>query len=100
MNQSDTKNRSERVPGGHDIAMPERGDRHNRYGPTSGRAHATTPARVSTLTIDIHAHVGVPEAAAFVAPHLDITDIAMVRHSNAETRALNQLQDKDLTITR
>lgn len=98
MDQSDTLQRGEGRPAGLDIAMPERGDRHNRYGPTAARPRPASPRRLKSRTVDIHAHVGVPEAAAFVAPHLDVTDIAMVRHSNADTRAINQLQDQDLKL--
>lgn len=98
MNQSDTLEGTGSRPAGLDIAMPERGDRHNRYGPTAARARPATSRRVSTRTVDIHAHVGVPEAANFVAPHLDIMYIAMVRHSNDGTRAVNRLQDQDLKL--
>ncbi|QJP16586.1 amidohydrolase [Starkeya sp. ORNL1] len=67
----------------------------NRYGPTSARPPALSPARLNTTTVDIHAHVGVPEAAAFIQPHLDVSTIAMAKYSNEETRAVNQRQDQD-----
>ncbi|MCS0504274.1 amidohydrolase family protein [Ancylobacter mangrovi] len=67
----------------------------NRYGPTSARKPSADPARLDTVTVDIHAHIGVPEAQAYVAPHLDVSGIAMVKYSNEETRAVNQRQDQD-----
>ncbi|MDF2998086.1 MAG: amidohydrolase 2 [Xanthobacteraceae bacterium] len=70
----------------------------NRYGPTSARQPAPAPARLSTTTVDIHAHVGVPEAAEFIKPHLDVGTIPMARFSNEETRAVNQRQDQDRTV--
>ena len=45
----------------------------NRYGPTAARVHGKPgrAVRPSSLTIDVHSHVAVPEAAQFVKPHLD-----------------------------
>lgn len=70
----------------------------NRYGPTAARSAPSNPGRISTATVDIHSHVAVPEAAAFVAPHLDLTDIAMVKYSNDETRAINRQQEVDRQV--
>jgi aminocarboxymuconate-semialdehyde decarboxylase len=81
-----------------DISTLDRGDYVNRYGPTAARPVPASRKRLSTPTVDIHAHVAVPEAAAYVAPHLTMTDIAMVRHSNAETRAINMTQDTDRKV--
>ena len=67
----------------------------NRYGPTSARHPSPTLARPDTVTVDIHAHVAVPEAHTFVQPHLNMADISMVKHSNEETRAINQRQEQD-----
>ncbi len=64
----------------------------NRYGPTAARAPSAAPARLKTTTVDIHAHIGVPEAAKFIQPHLDASTIAMVKFSSDETRAINQRQ--------
>jgi aminocarboxymuconate-semialdehyde decarboxylase len=80
------------------IDTPALGDAVNRYGPTAARPAPGEARRLSTPTVDIHAHVAVPEAASFVAPHLVMTDIAMVRHSNAETRAINMQQDADRKV--
>jgi aminocarboxymuconate-semialdehyde decarboxylase len=71
----------------------------NRYGPTSARQPAATPARLDTVTVDIHAHIAVPEAHAYVAPHLDVGQIAMVKYSSDETRMVNQRQDQDRAST-
>lgn len=67
----------------------------NRYGPTSARDHPDTPARLSSTTVDIHAHVVIPAANNYMAPHVDPMRIAMVKHANDETRAVNVKQDED-----
>lgn len=69
----------------------------NHYGPTAARRHGTPgrQSRPSGPTIDIHCHVGVPEAQAFVAPHLDPGRIPLVHFATADTRALNRKQDED-----
>ena len=43
------------------------GDAVNRYGPTSARPAPANPARLSTLTVDSHAHVVIPAAAKYIA---------------------------------
>ena len=80
------------------IDKADRGDYVNRYGPTSARAVPAQKQRLTTPTVDIHAHVAVPEAAAYIAPHLVLSDIAMVRHSNAETKGINMTQDADRKV--
>ena len=77
------------------IDTPDLGDALNRYGPTSARSHPDTPARLTSTTVDIHAHVVIPEANAYMAPHVDPMRIAMVKHANDETRAVNLKQDQD-----
>ena len=49
----------------------------NKYGPTAARQHGKPgrEVRPKSVTIDIHAHVDVPEAAKFVAPHLDMKTV-------------------------
>jgi aminocarboxymuconate-semialdehyde decarboxylase len=69
----------------------------NRYGPTAARVHGR-PGRVvrpRSMTIDVHSHVAVPEAAEFVKPHLDIASLPLVQFATADTRALNQRQEAD-----
>src|SRR5262249_32320956 len=47
-------------------------DEWNKYEPTAAREHGQPgrETRPKSMTIDIHAHVAVPEAAEFVKPHL------------------------------
>jgi len=69
----------------------------NRYGPTAARAlgRPDRARRLSSITIDIHAHVAVPQAADFVRPHLDPSTIPLAHFSTRETRLLNARQDAD-----
>jgi aminocarboxymuconate-semialdehyde decarboxylase len=72
----------------------------NRYGPTAARHEGPRPGRVArpqSITIDIHSHVAVPEAAEFVKPHLDPAAIPLVNFAAPETRALNARQDSERT---
>jgi aminocarboxymuconate-semialdehyde decarboxylase len=70
----------------------------NKYGPTAARRHGKPgrELRPHSVTIDIHSHVGVPEAAKFVEPHLDPATIPLGHFANAETRMLNQKQEADI----
>lgn len=77
------------------IDTPELGESVNRYGPTAARATPDKPARLNSKTVDIHAHVVIPEAAEYMAPHVDPMRIAMVKHANDYTRQVNVQQDKD-----
>ena len=52
--------------------------------------------RPKSTTIDIHSHVAIPQATAFVKPHLDTSTIPLAHFSNAETKALAQKQDADV----
>jgi aminocarboxymuconate-semialdehyde decarboxylase len=69
----------------------------NHYGPTAARAHGRPgrETRPKGLTVDVHAHVLVPEAAAMVAPHLDPSTIPLARFATPGTQALNRKQDAD-----
>lgn len=69
----------------------------NRFGPTAARPHGK-PGRMlrpSSMTIDVHSHVAVPEAAKFVKPYLDLATMPLVNFATPDTRALNQQQDAD-----
>lgn len=77
------------------IDTPELGSEDNRYGPTAARPAPGTPRRLESRTVDIHAHVNIPSAWDYMMPHFDASKIAMVRHSNDETRAINMKQDRD-----
>jgi aminocarboxymuconate-semialdehyde decarboxylase len=70
----------------------------NKYDPTAARKHGIPgrETRPKSLTLDIHSHVAIPQAAAFVAPHLDISTIPLAHYSSAETKAVNAKQDADL----
>ncbi len=70
----------------------------NTYGPTAARApgKAGRDTRPKSVTIDIHAHVGVAAAAEIAKPHLDLATIPLFQFANAETRALNQKQEADI----
>ncbi len=69
----------------------------NRYGPTAARRHGKPgrDLRPSSVTIDMHSHVAVPEAAAFVQPHLDLSTIPLAHYATPATQALNRKQDAD-----
>jgi aminocarboxymuconate-semialdehyde decarboxylase len=70
----------------------------NKYEPTAARRHGKPgrEVRPQSITIDIHSHVAVPAAAAFVKPHLDPMTNPLVLHATPETRALNQKQEEDI----
>jgi aminocarboxymuconate-semialdehyde decarboxylase len=46
--------------------------------------------------MDIHSHVAIPRASAFVKPYLDISTVALAHFANVETKALNQKQEEDV----
>src|SRR5215472_9782873 len=70
----------------------------NKYAATAARSHGKPgrETRPKSVTIDIHSHVAVPEAAKFVEPHLDWSTIPLAHFANAETKALNQKQEADI----
>jgi aminocarboxymuconate-semialdehyde decarboxylase len=74
------------------------GEGLNRYGPTAARPTSPKRTALDTTTVDIHSHVAVPEAAAYVAPYQNVGDIAMVKYADEETKAINQRQDQDRRI--
>jgi len=73
------------------------GEIWNRYGPTAARSHGRPgrEVRPSTPTIDIHAHVFIPAAADYVAPHLDQLSDSLNRFAAADTKALNRRQQAE-----
>ncbi len=77
------------------IDTPALGDAVNRYGPTSARPRLDEARRLDCRTVDVHAHVHIGAATEYMAPHVDPMRIAMVQHSNDETRAVNRQQDLD-----
>ena len=70
----------------------------NKYDKTAARNHGKPgrEVRPQSVTVDVHAHVGVPEAATFVKPHLDRATIPLAQLATAETKALNQKQEADI----
>ena len=70
----------------------------NSYGETAARPHERPgrEIRPESLTVDFHAHVGVPEAAALAQPYIDMSKIPIVRFQSPETRAVNEKQQQDL----
>jgi len=75
--------------------MPEQ---WNKYGPTAARKHGKPgrEVRPKSTTIDIHSHVAIPRAGAFVKPHLDMSTIALAHFANTETKTLSQKQEEDV----
>jgi aminocarboxymuconate-semialdehyde decarboxylase len=72
-------------------------DLWNRYGPTAARSPGRPgrAMRPSSVTIDIHSHVMVREAADLVRTHLDLSGLAGVRFATEETNALNRRQEAE-----
>src|SRR5882724_12941603 len=74
-------------------------DSKNRYGLTAARIHDADgrARRPSSPTIDVHAHVVIPQAAAIAQPHLDIARVPLAHFADAATKEINALQDKDIS---
>ena len=70
----------------------------NKYGLTAARRHGKPgrDVRPKSTTVDIHSHVAIPQAAAFVKPHLDISTVPLAHFANAQTKALSQKQEEDV----
>jgi aminocarboxymuconate-semialdehyde decarboxylase len=73
-------------------------DRKNRYGRTAARIHDADglARRPSSVTIDIHAHIVVPQAAKLAQPHVDISRIPLAYFSDAASKEINAQQEKDV----
>src|SRR5260370_20677701 len=70
----------------------------NRYGPTAARQPGATPGRAmrpQSMTIDIHPHIAIPQAAELVKPHLDPATIPLMNFATPQTKPLNARQDSD-----
>src|ERR1700678_2443159 len=70
----------------------------NRYAPTAARPQGAKPGREvrpQSITIDIHSHIAVQQAAELVKPHLDPATIPLINFASPETMALNARQDAD-----
>ena len=74
----------------------------NKYAPTAARTHGRPgrETRPKSITIDIHAHVGVPAAAEIVRPHLDLATVPLAHYADPATKALNLAQEADIVARR
>lgn len=74
-------------------------DRKNRYGLTAARIHTADgrARRPSSPTIDIHAHIVIPEAAKIAQPHIDASRIPLGYFSDAASKEINDIQVKDIS---
>src|ERR1700751_1554861 len=72
-------------------------DRKNPYGRTAPRIHDADglARRPPSPTIDIHAHVVVPQAAALAQPHIDITRIPLAHFADSAAREINAQEEID-----
>lgn len=70
----------------------------NKYEPTAARAHGKPgrTVRPQSTTVDIHSHVAVPQAGAFVQQFAGRIDPGLHTYQSAETAAVNAKQDGDL----
>src|SRR5262245_32336068 len=75
--------------------MPEQ---WNKYAATAARKHGKPGRQVrpKSTTVDIHWHVAIPQAAAFVKPQLDTSTIPLAHFANDQTKALSQKQEEDI----
>src|SRR5580658_2469622 len=73
-------------------------DSMNRYGRTAARNHDADglARRPSAVTIDVHAHIVVPQAAALAQPHIDISRLPLAHFSDAASKEINAQQEKDI----
>src|SRR5258708_4902927 len=73
-------------------------DRMNRYGRTAARNHDADglARRPSSTTIDIHAHIVVPQAAKLAQPHVDLSRIPLAHFADAATKEINAQQENDV----
>src|SRR5579862_722714 len=74
----------------------------NKYGPTAARQHGKSgrEVRPNSVTIDIHAHVEVPQAAEFIAPYLDMATVPLFHFATPESQALTLKQSADISARR
>ena len=74
------------------------GDAANRYGPTAARQVSTKPIRLTTTTVDTHAHILIGEAADYITPLYDLGNIPFARYLNQDTQKIQALQDTERTV--
>ena len=52
--------------------------------------------RPSSITIDIRAHIVIPQAAKLAQPHIDVTRLPLAHFADAATKEINAQQEKDV----
>jgi len=70
----------------------------NKYEPTAARSHGKPgrEIRPKSVTIDIHAHVAVPAAGAYVAKHANLAGTGLDKFMSAEVAAVDARQNEDM----
>ena len=70
----------------------------NKYENTAARQHGKPgrEIRPKSITIDMHSHVAIPAAGAFVKPHLDLSTIPLAHFASAESKAVGEKQEADI----
>jgi aminocarboxymuconate-semialdehyde decarboxylase len=70
----------------------------NKYGPTAARMHGKPgrETRPQSTTIDIHSHVAIPQAGAFVQQYASMLSPGLHEFQSPETAAVNAKQDADM----
>ena len=70
----------------------------NRYGRTAGRINDADglARRPSSVTVDIHAHIVVPQAAKLAQPHVDLKRVPLAHFADDLTKEINAQQEKDV----
>lgn len=70
----------------------------NKYEPTAGRRHGKPgrEIRPKSTTIDIHSHIAIPQAGAFVQQFANLIGPGLHQYQSPETAAVNAKQDGDL----
>src|ERR1700761_7790265 len=73
-------------------------DSKNRYGRTAARIHDADglARRPSSVTIDIHAYIVIPQAAAVAQPHVDTSRLPLAYFSDQPSKEVNAQQEKDV----
>jgi aminocarboxymuconate-semialdehyde decarboxylase len=71
--------------------------RKNRYGRTAARINDADgrARRPASTTIDIHAHIVVPQAAAHAQPHVDLRRVPLAHFADGPTKEINGIQEQD-----
>ncbi len=73
-------------------------DLWNKYEPTAARKRGTPgkQSRPKSITVDMHAHVAIPQAGVIAGPHVDPTKVPLDHFSTPETKAIMAKQAADI----